>query len=186
MSGTPTSEFVPAHSPGHRRCVAPAASVRCRARLGAFFEIGRRPDACAFAKPTDNVPLGILYMILATVLFAVSSAIAKWQAAIYPVGEVMFFRSISALVVCAAVVLPVTGFAVFATRRQGAHIARGLSQSISQTFTVIAFSLMPLAGADRDQLLGAAVGGAAFDPLAEGARRPCALDACCSPASAAS
>ncbi len=116
-------------------------------RLGAFFEIGRKPDAGAFAKPTDNVPLGILYMILATVLFAISSAIAKWQVAIYPVGEVMFFRSISSLVVCAVVVLPVTGFAVFATRRHGAHIARGLSQSISQTFTVIAFSLMPLAGA---------------------------------------
>ena len=117
------------------------------ARIGAFFEIGRRADVGAFAKPTDNVPLGILYMILATVLFAVSSAIAKWQVAIYPVGEVMFFRSISSLAVCAAVVLPVTGFAVFATKRHGAHIARGLSQSISQTFTVIAFSLMPLAGA---------------------------------------
>src|SRR5438874_2381550 len=36
---------------------------------------------------------------------------------------------------------------VFATARIGAHVARGLSQSISQTFTVIAFSLMPLAGA---------------------------------------
>jgi drug/metabolite transporter (DMT)-like permease len=36
---------------------------------------------------------------------------------------------------------------VFATRRPRDHIARGLSQSISQTFTVIAFSLMPLAGA---------------------------------------
>ena len=86
-------------------------------------------------------------MIGATVLLAVAAAIAKWQAAIYPVGEVMFFRSLSALVVCAAVILPVTGLAVFATQRPGAHIARGLSQSISQTFTVIAFSLMPLAGA---------------------------------------
>ena len=36
---------------------------------------------------------------------------------------------------------------MFATRRPGAHIARGLSQAISQTFTVIAVSLMPLAGA---------------------------------------
>ena len=36
---------------------------------------------------------------------------------------------------------------MFATKRPGAHIARGLSQSISQTFTVIAVSLMPLAGA---------------------------------------
>jgi drug/metabolite transporter (DMT)-like permease len=36
---------------------------------------------------------------------------------------------------------------VFATRRPRDHIARGLSQSISQTFSVIAFSMMPLAGA---------------------------------------
>ena len=36
---------------------------------------------------------------------------------------------------------------MFATRRPRDHIARGLSQSISQTFTVIAFMLMPLAGA---------------------------------------
>jgi drug/metabolite transporter (DMT)-like permease len=98
-------------------------------------------------KPTDNVPLGILYMIAATVLFAVSSAIAKWVVAIYPVGEVMFIRSASSLVVTAAVLLPYTGLAVFRTRRHGAHIARGLSQSISQTFTVLAFMLMPLAGA---------------------------------------
>jgi drug/metabolite transporter (DMT)-like permease len=46
-----------------------------------------------------------------------------------------------------AVILPVTGLSVFATRRPRDHLARGLSQSISQTFTVIAFSLMPLAGA---------------------------------------
>jgi drug/metabolite transporter (DMT)-like permease len=95
----------------------------------------------------DDVPRGILYMIGATVLLALSSAIAKWQVAVYPVGEVMFFRSFSSLVVCAVVILPITGLSVFATRRPRDHIARGLSQSISQTFTVLAFSLMPLAGA---------------------------------------
>ena len=95
----------------------------------------------------DDVPRGILFMIGATVLFALSSAAAKWLVAIYPIGEVMFFRSLSSLVVCAAIILPVTGLSVFATRRPRAHIARGLSQSISQTFTVIAFYLMPLAGA---------------------------------------
>ena len=86
-------------------------------------------------------------MVGATLLFAISSAIAKWQVAIYPVGEVMFVRSFTSLIACAAVVLPITGPSVFATQRAGAHVARGLSQSISQTFTVIAFSLMPLAGA---------------------------------------
>jgi len=95
----------------------------------------------------DDVPRGILFMIGATVLLALSSAIAKWQVALYPVGEVMFFRSFSSLVVCAVFVLPITGLSVFATHRVRDHIARGLSQSISQTFTVIAFSLMPLAGA---------------------------------------
>ena len=101
----------------------------------------------AVAVKTDDVPRGILFMIGATVLFALSSALAKWLVAVYPVGEVMFFRSFSSLLVCAAFILPVTGFSVFATRRPRDHIARGLSQSISQTFTVIAFSLMPLAGA---------------------------------------
>ena len=95
----------------------------------------------------DNVPRGILFMIAATALFSVSNAFAKWLVATYPVGEVMFFRSFSSLLVCAGFVLPFTGLTVFATRRPRDHIARGLSQSISQTFSVIAFSLMPLAGA---------------------------------------
>jgi drug/metabolite transporter (DMT)-like permease len=99
------------------------------------------------AAKIDNVPRGILFMIGATVLFAVSSALAKWLVAVYPIGEVMFIRSFSSLLVCAAFILPVTGLSVFVTKRPRDHIARGLSQSISQTFTVIAFSLMPLAGA---------------------------------------
>jgi drug/metabolite transporter (DMT)-like permease len=95
----------------------------------------------------DHVPRGILCMVVATVMFAAAAAFAKWQVAIYPVGEVMFLRSLSGLVVCAAFMLPVTGFSVFATQRPRDHIARGLSQSISQTLSVLAYSLMPLAGA---------------------------------------
>ena len=105
-----------------------------------------RPAAIP-AKPADNVLLGIAYMIAATVLFAGTAALAKLMAAIYPVGEVMFFRSFTSLVVCAAFVLPLTGFSVFATKRPRDHLARGVSQSISQTFTVLAVSMMPLAGA---------------------------------------
>ena len=64
------------------------------------------------ATRSDNVPRGIYFMIAATVMFALSSAISKWVVATYPVGEVMFFRSFSSLVVCAAVVLPLTGISV--------------------------------------------------------------------------
>ena len=96
---------------------------------------------------TEDVPRGIILMILATVLFAAASAASKWLVAVYPVGEVLFLRSLSSFVACAAVMLPVTGLSVFATRRPRDHIARGLSQSISQLFLLLAFSLMPLAGA---------------------------------------
>jgi drug/metabolite transporter (DMT)-like permease len=95
----------------------------------------------------NHVVRGIMFMIGATVLFAISNALSKWVVAIYPVGEVMFARSLSSLVACAAFMLPVTGLSVFATRRVRDHLARGLSQAVSQTFTVIAFSMMPLAGA---------------------------------------
>ena len=95
----------------------------------------------------NHVVRGIMFMIGATVMFAISNAISKWVVASYPVGEVMFARSFFSLIVCSVFMLPVTGLAVFATRRVRDHLARGLSQAISQTFTVIAFSLMPLAGA---------------------------------------
>jgi drug/metabolite transporter (DMT)-like permease len=96
---------------------------------------------------TEHVPRGILCMVVATILFSIAFALSKWQVAIYPAGEVVFLRSLSSLVVAAAVMLPITGFSVFATQRPRDHIARGLSQAISQTLTILAFSLMPLAGA---------------------------------------
>jgi len=96
---------------------------------------------------TEDVPRGILLMIVATVLFASASAASKWLVGIYPVGEVLCLRSLSSFIACAAAMLPVTGLSVFATHRAPAHLARGLSQSISQLCLLVAFSLMPLAGA---------------------------------------
>ena len=96
---------------------------------------------------TEDVPRGILLMIVATVLFASASAASKWLVAIYPVGEVLFLRSLSSFLACAVVMLPVTGLSVFVTRRPLDHLVRGLSQSISQAALLLAFSLMPLAGA---------------------------------------
>ena len=56
-------------------------------------------------------------------------------------------RAASGLVGTSLVILPATGLAVFRTRRLRDHMVRGVSQSCSQTFLVIAFSLMPLASA---------------------------------------
>jgi drug/metabolite transporter (DMT)-like permease len=98
-------------------------------------------------KPAQNIPLGIFNMIAATVAFAIMHALSKWLVSTYPVGQVMFSRSCVGLLICAAFVLPRHGLSVFATERSNAHVLRGLSQSASQTFSVLAFSLMPLAGA---------------------------------------
>jgi len=95
----------------------------------------------------ERVPLGILFMVGATIMFAGSSAISKWQVAIYPVGEVLFIRSAVSLLCCALFILPQAGWAVFRTVRAQHHTLRSLLQAFSQAFFLIAFSLMPLAGA---------------------------------------
>ena len=94
----------------------------------------------------DDIPRGIRAMIGATLCFALSSAFSKYQVALHPVGEVMFLRSLTSLIVCAGFILPFKGLAVFRTRRLQAHVVRGLVQSISQTFSVLALSMLPLAG----------------------------------------
>ena len=86
-------------------------------------------------------------MVAATILFAASSAASKWLVATYPVGEVLFTRTAVSLITCALFILPRTGLAVFRTRRLRHHVMRAVSQGCSQTFLLIAFSLMPLAGA---------------------------------------
>jgi drug/metabolite transporter (DMT)-like permease len=107
----------------------------------------KEPNSVPAKARQDRVPLGIMLMIAATVVFAGSSALTKWLVATYPIGEVMFARAVCALIGTGLVILPRTGFAVFRTTRLRDHMLRGISQSCSQLFLVIAFSLMPLASA---------------------------------------
>jgi drug/metabolite transporter (DMT)-like permease len=86
-------------------------------------------------------------MVAAGFLFAGSSAASKWLVATYPVGEVLFSRTIVGLVTLGAFILPTMGLTVFRTQRLGAHLVRGVSQTTSQTLLVVAFSMMPLASA---------------------------------------
>jgi drug/metabolite transporter (DMT)-like permease len=96
---------------------------------------------------SDDVPRGIVCMVIATILFSGASAASKWLVGIYPVGEVLCLRSFASLVAGAAMILPISGLSAFVTHRPRDHLARGLSQSISQLCLLLAFSLMPLAGA---------------------------------------
>src|SRR5262249_15748607 len=98
----------------------------------------------------EHVPLGILYMVGATIVFAASSAVSKWLVVSYPIGEVLFTGTAVAPLTCPLFIhppLPPPGLAVFRTQRLRHHVLRSVSQGCSQTFLLIAFSLMPLAGA---------------------------------------
>jgi len=103
--------------------------------------------AAGKGRGSDQIPLGIAFMITSTILFAGSSALSKWLVATYPIGEMLFMRAATALVGSSLVILPVAGFRVFRTKRLRDHTLRGISQSCAQSFLVIAFSLMPLASA---------------------------------------
>lgn len=95
----------------------------------------------------EQIPRGILYMIASSILFAGVNALVKWEVAIYPVGEVAFFRSLFALIPCYLIILPRTGLSVLRTQRRFDHVKRALSQFSSMMSLFLAFQLMPLAGA---------------------------------------
>ncbi|MGH6728331.1 MAG: DMT family transporter [Pseudolabrys sp.] len=96
---------------------------------------------------TDRVPRGIVFMLGATVMFAISSALSKWQVGSYSFAEVLFFRAVMSLIACAALILPRTGLTVFRTNRLRDHAGRSATQAVAQSLIIIAFSLMPLGGA---------------------------------------
>ena len=113
------------------------------------------PSANGTAPPTEparplrreHVTLAIGLMLGATFVFTCTSALSKWLIETYPIGEVLFSRVFIPLIGLAIIILPRTGLAVFRTKRLKGHLLRGTSQSCSQTFLMIAFSLMPLASA---------------------------------------
>jgi len=63
----------------------------------------------------DDVPRGIICMVVATILFAAASAASKWLVGLYPVGEVLCLRSFASLAAGAAMILPVSGLSAFVT-----------------------------------------------------------------------
>jgi drug/metabolite transporter (DMT)-like permease len=126
---------------------APSGSVqRGPVRCGpAQSGPARGANARVEGRKAENIPLGILCMLTSTVLFQLSSVLSKWLIETYPIGQMLFMRTVSSLVLASAVILPATGLGVFRTRRLHDHLFRNMSQGTAQAFIVIAMSTMPLA-----------------------------------------
>jgi drug/metabolite transporter (DMT)-like permease len=104
-------------------------------------------ETAAAAARRNQIPRGIFFMVISTVLFAGVNAIVKLEVARYPVGEVAFYRALFALVAVSVIILPRAGIAVFRTRRYLSHVQRGISQFGSMTCMFFAFKLLTLGSA---------------------------------------
>ena len=101
----------------------------------------------AQAARRNQIPRGILYMVASTVMFAGGNAVVKWEVALYPVGEVAFFRALFAFAAVAVIILPRAGWSVLRTRRYREHLQRGLSQFGSMTCWFLAVRVLSLGSA---------------------------------------
>lgn len=103
-----------------------------------------------FAMPVpsrEEIRSGITYMIAAVLLFALINAGIKWEAARYPVGQLIFLRSLFSLAPCLVLVAASGGLRTLRTRRLKEHVGRGIMQFISIVSIFAAFGMMPLADA---------------------------------------
>jgi drug/metabolite transporter (DMT)-like permease len=110
----------------------------------------RAGAAPRFAMPIasrEEIRAGIFYMIASVAVFSVINAVVKWEAARYPLNEVVFFRCLFSLVPCLALLAATGGFRRLRTQRLKEHIGRGAMQFISMMCIFAAFGLMPLADA---------------------------------------
>jgi drug/metabolite transporter (DMT)-like permease len=114
----------------------------------------RRSDATGaprrFAMPApsrEEIRSGILYMVAAVFVFSLINAAVKWEAARYPIDEIVFLRCVFSLVPCVALVATRGGLRLMRTRRLKEHMGRAALQFISVLCIFAAYGMMPLADA---------------------------------------
>jgi len=90
---------------------------------------------------------GILYSLLAFLLFSVGNALSKWLVVRYSVIEIVAFRAVISLVPCLLLIAATGGTRLFRTSRIGGHAVRALLSFMAMTTIVYAFRLIPLADA---------------------------------------
>ncbi len=87
---------------------------------------------------------GILMMLLATFLFTVMDALAKWLSARYSIVQIIFFRSVFSLIPL-AVLLFRQGIAPLRTQRLLGHVGRALVGLSALYVFFLSVKLMPIA-----------------------------------------
>nr|WP_319947239.1 DMT family transporter [uncultured Shimia sp.] len=101
------------------------------------------------SSPTQNaVLLGASSALLATFFFSLNDAMVKLLSGGYALHQIVLIRSIIALVILLAVVVPMNGgFGVMRTRRLGMHLLRGCCVVFANMTFFLGLSVLPLADA---------------------------------------
>ena len=104
--------------------------------------------AAPVSMPVDTPLLGIAFLVGGVAVFSLQDVVIKsLTGSAYPVLETVFFRSVLAIVLLAAVGWRLEGRRAFATRRPWLHLLRGLLGCLSYTAYYMAFAVLPLAEA---------------------------------------
>lgn len=98
------------------------------------------------ASPSSTSLVGALWAVLAVVCFSTNDTLVKFLAGDYPLYQIMFLRTLVALAVLFAVLLPLTRGTI-RTRRPGVHMLRGLCVFAANFFFFLGLAALPLAEA---------------------------------------
>jgi drug/metabolite transporter (DMT)-like permease len=106
------------------------------------------PKATTAAKEYRDKPLwGIACKSLSAFFFAIMFAFARSLGPEYPVGEIVFFRSVFGIPVIVAAALAVGGPRLLIAKRIDTHAGRSLSGAVAMYCNFASYSLLPLADA---------------------------------------
>jgi drug/metabolite transporter (DMT)-like permease len=96
---------------------------------------------------SNNPGLGVATMLLSILLFSMMDAMVKWLGGNYPTQQIMFFRSLVAIIPVAAIIVSRGGLKVLKTRQPAMHLLRSTLGISAMACAFYAFSLMRLADA---------------------------------------
>ena len=88
------------------------------------------------------------FVLCASVAFSINDLVFKLLSGNYPLHQLIFVRSITALILCTAIIVPITGgFAVLRTRRPHFHLLRGVFVVSSNIALYTGLAVLPIADA---------------------------------------
>jgi len=95
----------------------------------------------------DRPFLGIACKVAATLFFALMFASIRWLGPYFPIGEIVFFRSLLGLPVIVVAAFLTGGPSLLSTRRIDSHALRSIAGTISMFCNFAAYIFLPLADA---------------------------------------